>query len=92
MYTLTRLTARACARPLSTAFGRRLYATAGADSIPKSRKVFDSADDAVKDIQSGSTVLSGGMFCLPTTSIYIRPSIYFILLVSRRCIPGLCLV
>jgi 3-oxoacid CoA-transferase len=61
MYTLTRLTVRACARPLyARALGQRLYATAGANGVPKTRKVFDSADDAVADLKSGSVILSGG--------------------------------
>jgi hypothetical protein len=61
MYTITRLTVRACARPLyARALGQRLYATAGASGVPKTRKVFDSADDAVADLKSGSVILSGG--------------------------------
>jgi hypothetical protein len=62
MYTLTRLTVRACARPLyARALGQRLYATAGESGVPTSRKLFDSADDAVRDLKSGSVVLSGGL-------------------------------
>jgi 3-oxoacid CoA-transferase len=62
------LRSRATLRPaLFVAGARRRYGTpvpapAGdlAAAVPKTRKVWDSADEAVRDVKSGDTLLSGG--------------------------------
>lgn len=38
----------------------RAYSTPADLPLPKTRKVFDSVDEAVKDVKSGDTLLSGG--------------------------------
>ncbi|THG99222.1 hypothetical protein EW026_g3092 [Hermanssonia centrifuga] len=38
----------------------RLYSTATDDVVPNKRKVWDSVDEAIKDIKSGDVLLSGG--------------------------------
>jgi 3-oxoacid CoA-transferase len=43
-----------------TVLFRATYATVNSAPIPKSRKVYDSVDEAVKDVKSGDVLLSGG--------------------------------
>lgn len=49
------------ARPALTAVYRvRFYSVAADDLVPKKTKVWDDIDEALKDVKSGDTVLSGG--------------------------------
>jgi len=45
----------------STQTFRFLNAAAGAP-VPRKRKVWESVDEAIKDVKSGDTLLSGGSF------------------------------
>lgn len=45
----------------------RLYSTATDDVVPNKRKVWDSVDEAIKDIKSGDVLLSGGASSLAST-------------------------
>ena len=61
------LRARALAIPRSHSSSRivvaariRFYSVVANASRPKKTKVWDSVDDALKDVKSGDTILSGG--------------------------------
>ncbi|KAL1729257.1 hypothetical protein EV714DRAFT_251721 [Schizophyllum commune] len=56
--TLRRPYALRVARRTSYALAR--HYSAGAEAVPNKRKIWDSVDEAVKDVKSGDTVLVGG--------------------------------
>ena len=43
----------------------RAYSVAANAPVPKKRKVWDSVDEAIKDVKSGDILLSGGAFSTP---------------------------
>ena len=50
----------------------RCFSVAAETPVPRKRKVWDSVDEAIKDVKSGDTLLSGGSFyarAAPTTLI-----------------------
>lgn len=49
----------------SSSRAARTWSRTYAQHVPKSRKVYDSADEAVKDIKTGDILLSGGEFRVP---------------------------
>lgn len=81
---------------LSFASLTRTYATAQNVPVPSKSKVWDSADEAVKDIKSGSTILSGGMssFTHPISFVdfrlFIKPQA-LVCVVHLVCSLVLCL-
>jgi 3-oxoacid CoA-transferase len=42
--------------------GSRLYSLRVQSSVPKRSKIWESAEEAVKDVKSGDVLLSGGAF------------------------------
>jgi hypothetical protein len=49
----------------------RTFIAAAKDAVPKKRKVWDSVDEAVKDVKTGDIVLAGGswMFVMRLLSL-----------------------
>ena len=58
--TLRRPYALRVARRTSYALAR--YYSAGVEAVPNKRKIWDSVDEAVKEVKSGDTVLVGGAY------------------------------
>jgi hypothetical protein len=58
--------------------GVRAYTVVADAAVPKKKKVWESADEAVADIKSGSMILSGGAFILRSF-----PFLIFGLIVDR---------
>ena len=53
--------------------GTSFYSTVVAEeAVPNKKKVWDSVDDAVADVKSGDTVLSGGKCCVGSRPTRMR--------------------
>ncbi|KAI0054173.1 3-oxoacid CoA-transferase [Auriscalpium vulgare] len=88
----THLAAKSPAR-LSLVLHVRNYSATVDLPVPKKKKVWDSADEAVKDIQSGDTILSGGFGLCGTPDTLIsaiarRPEVQKLTAVSNNAGSG----
>ena len=59
----------------------RYYAVVATSAVPQKSKVWDSVDQAVKDVKSGDVLLSGG--ALPFFFIFIIITIIMIIILPR---------
>lgn len=50
----------------------RYYAVVASAATPQKSKVWDSVDEAIKDVKSGDILLSGGEFILPRMSLHAQ--------------------
>lgn len=66
---------RVAAVPTSHLFFRS-YSVAPAKDVPRSKKVWSSAEEAVQDVSSGSLILSGGEQDSFTACMLLHPCVF----------------
>jgi hypothetical protein len=57
--------------------GVRFYSIPPDYPVPKRRKVWDSVDEAVRDVKSGDTLLCGGAYRLSCSNICFKDNVGF---------------